>query len=73
MGPSNEPKFRQKMRDQAEALEGSRGGVLWAVSAETGSKLAEYRLDSLPAFDGMTAANGRLFMATTDHRLLCFE
>jgi hypothetical protein len=72
-GRSKEPEFQQKMREQAEALEGSRGGVLWALSAETGSRLAEYGLDDLPAFDGMAAANGRLFMATTDHKFLCFE
>jgi outer membrane protein assembly factor BamB len=72
-GRSNEPEFKQKMREQAEALEGGHGGLLWAVSAETGDKLAEYQLDSLPAFDGLTAANGRLFLATTDHKLLCFE
>ncbi len=72
-GRSNESVFQQKMREQAEALEGSRGGVLWAVATETGDKLAEYKLDDLPTFDGMTAAAGRLFMATTDHKLLCFE
>jgi hypothetical protein len=72
-GRSNEPAFQQKMREQAEALQGSCGGSLWAVSAETGDKLAEYKLDDLPAFDGMTAAAGRLFMATAGHKLLCFE
>ncbi|MBC8874726.1 MAG: PQQ-binding-like beta-propeller repeat protein [Planctomycetes bacterium] len=72
-GRSNEPVFQQKMREQAEALEGSRGGVLWAVSTETGEKLDECKLDDLPTFDGMTAAAGRLFMATANHKLLCFE
>lgn len=72
-GRSNEPEFKQKMREQADALLGSQGAVLWAVSAETGDKLAEYKLDTLPAFDGLTAANGRLFMATTDHKLLCYK
>jgi hypothetical protein len=72
-GRSNEPEFRQKMREQAAALEGSRGALLWAVSAETGSKVAEYRLDDLPAFDGMSAGGGRLFMATASHKLVCFE
>ena len=55
-GRSNEPEFQQKMRAQAEALEGSRGGVLWAVSADTGDKLADYQLDDLPTFDGMSVA-----------------
>jgi len=72
-GRSNERDFRQKMREQADALEGDRGAILWAVSAETGAKLAEYKLDQLPAFDGMTAAANRLFIATEDQTLLCFE
>jgi hypothetical protein len=72
-GRSKEAVFKQKMREQAEALEGSRGGVLWSVSSETGDVLAEYELDHLPAFDGMSAAGGRLFIATADHKLLCFE
>jgi len=72
-GRSNDPAFKQKMREQAEALQGSHGAVLWTVSAKTGDKLAEYQLDTLPAFDGLTAANGRLFMATTNHKLVCFE
>jgi outer membrane protein assembly factor BamB len=46
-------------------------GLLWAVAAQDGKKLAEYKLDSPPVFDGMIAANGRLYIATRDGRLLC--
>jgi len=35
--------------------------------------LAEYKLDSPPVFDGMTAANERLYISTRDGRLLCME
>ena len=72
-GRSNEAEFHQKMREQAEALDGSRGAVLWAVSVETGDKLAEYKLDAPPTFDGMAAADGRLFVSTISHKLVCFE
>ncbi len=72
-GRSNEPLFRQKMREQADALLGSRGAALWAVSAASGEKLAEYELEDLPAFDGLSAASGQLFMATANHKLICFE
>ncbi|MCX6910570.1 MAG: hypothetical protein NTY01_21360 [Verrucomicrobia bacterium] len=33
--------------------------------------LAAYRLDSPPVFDGMIAANARLFVATMDGKVLC--
>ena len=36
--------------DLAATYEGRRGGVLWAASADDGSKRAEYKLDALPAW-----------------------
>jgi hypothetical protein len=72
-GRSNEPVFHQKMREQAEALQGARGALLWVISPDTGEKLAELPLDDLPAFDGMSAARGRLFLSTAHHKLLCFQ
>ena len=57
--------------DLAKAYEGRMGGVLWAASASTGEKAAEYRLDAPPAWDGMAVANGRLFIALQDGRVLC--
>lgn len=54
-----------------EAFEGKKGAVLYAVSAEDGKKLAEYDIESLPVYDGMIAANGRLYISTQDGRLIC--
>jgi outer membrane protein assembly factor BamB len=55
------------------AFDGKKGGVLWAVSTDNGEKLAEYPLSSPPAFDGMAAANGRLFVSTKDGNVVCFD
>ncbi|NQT36483.1 MAG: PQQ-binding-like beta-propeller repeat protein [Planctomycetes bacterium] len=46
--------------------------VLWAVSPADGKKQAEYRLDSAPVFDGLVAADGRLYLSTADGNVLCF-
>lgn len=54
-------------------LESRQGAVLYAVSASDGEKLAEYKLDSLPVWDGMAAANGRLYLAMKDGKVLCFD
>jgi outer membrane protein assembly factor BamB len=51
--------------------EETKGALLCAFSAEDGKELAEYKLDSPPVFDGMIAANGRLYISTTDGRLIC--
>jgi outer membrane protein assembly factor BamB len=58
-------------RDLAKAYEGRMGGVLWAASASTGEKLAQYKLDAPPAWDGLAAASGMLFLSLADGRVVC--
>jgi len=50
---------------------GKKGSVLWVVSAIDGKKLAEYKLESLPVFDGMAATNSRLYLSMKNGRILC--
>ncbi len=57
--------------DPLATFEGRKGARLWVVSAENGHKVKEYELDAPPAWDGMAAAYGRLYMATRDGRVLC--
>jgi len=71
-GRSLEPEFQEKMRAQSAAFAGEKGGLLWAVSAEDGKKLAGYKLESVPVFDGMIAAKGRLYLAMKDGSVSCF-
>ena len=59
--------------DPAAALQGRQGGRLMAVAATDGSTLAEYPLQGPPVFDGMAAAAGRLYLATTGGKVLCFR
>jgi len=58
-------------KDPYAPLEGRRGARLVAVSAQDGKKLAEQALDAPPAFDGMIAAERRLFVSLEDGSLLC--
>ncbi|NQT86789.1 PQQ-like beta-propeller repeat protein, partial [bacterium] len=72
----DEPKLQRNrdpkvMADYAAALDGKRGAALWAVSTATGEKLSAVALKSPPVFDGLIAANGRLYMATVDGKVLC--
>ena len=55
----------------AAALDGSQGAVLLAVSAADGEVVGERRLAAPPVWDGMAAARGRLYMATTDGKVIC--
>ena len=58
--------------DPHAAYEGREGGMLWVVSAEDGGKIAEYKLASPVVWDGMAAANGRLFISTSNGSILCY-
>ncbi|KKM67039.1 hypothetical protein LCGC14_1475160 [marine sediment metagenome] len=64
--------IQAKLAAQAAALAGEKGALLWAVGTADGKKLSEYKLDSLPVWDGMAAAAGRLYLATTDGKVICF-
>jgi len=63
---------RQKLAEQKELLAGSDGATLLVISAENGSIRARRLLDAPPLFDGMIAAEGRLLLATTDGKVVCF-
>jgi hypothetical protein len=72
-GRSNEPAYRKAMAKQLEWLRGKHGGVLQVFSKSDGRKLAEKTLAHLPAFDGLIAADGRLYMVTEGGSLLCYS
>ncbi|MHC4253115.1 MAG: outer membrane protein assembly factor BamB family protein, partial [Planctomycetota bacterium] len=58
-------------KDPLAAFEGRAGASLAVFSARDGSKLSEMPLGGVPAFDGMSAAHGRLYLTTEDGRLVC--
>jgi len=58
-------------KDPWASIEGRRGGLLSALSAADGKELSKYELDAPPVWNGMAAANGRLYISTRDGRLLC--
>jgi outer membrane protein assembly factor BamB len=63
---------QKQIADQEAAYKGGKGASLWAVSAIDGKRLAELKLKAMPVWDGMAAARGRLYMATTDGKVQCF-
>ncbi len=60
------------LKDPGATYAGRRGGVLWAAATADGSKLAEYKLDTLPAWDAMAAAYGKLFIVNRDGSIACW-
>ncbi len=58
--------------DPLAAFEGRKGALLQVFSAKDGSLIKSHQLSSLPAFDGLSAAGGRLYLATRDGKVICF-
>ncbi len=72
-GRSNEQVFQEKMAEQAAWLQGKHGGLMQVFSKTDGEKLAEHKLECLPAFDGLIAAKGSLYMVTEGGSILCYQ
>jgi len=58
---------------QVVALKGKTGAMLLSVSTTDGKKLGELKLDAAPVFDGLAAADGKLFIATMDGHVICCQ
>jgi outer membrane protein assembly factor BamB len=69
----NDAAIQQKLAEQSAMLQGKDGARLWAVSAEDGKKLTEYKLDSLPVWDGMIASGGKLYLTTMNGDVACLS
>ncbi len=67
-----DPAIYKELAEQDEALDGKRGGKMWAVNTETGRMQGEFTLKSPPVWDGMAVAQGRLYVATVDGKVACY-
>ncbi|NQT85659.1 hypothetical protein HQ560_02780, partial [bacterium] len=57
--------------DPMAAFEGRKGAVLWGFNAADGRKVFTCELEAPPVFDGLIAANGRLYFVQTDGTVAC--
>jgi hypothetical protein len=63
--------INRQMRRQEEAWQGKLGALLWIVSADTSLKVSERKIPAIPVWDGMIAANERLYISLKDGTVLC--
>ena len=63
--------INRQMRRQEESWQGKQGALLWVVSADSGNKLSQYKIPAIPVWDGMIAANDRLYLSLKDGTVLC--
>ena len=59
------------LAEQDEVLQGKNGAKLLTINIDSGNIEHTLQLDSLPSWDGLAGANGRLFLSTADGQVLC--
>jgi len=64
---------KNRIIEQDAAYKGKYGALLMGVSTADGRQLFELDLAFQPAWDGMAAAYGRLYLSTKDGKMLCFD
>ncbi len=57
--------------EAAAAVKDAGKPLLWALSTDDGRRLAQIPLDERPAFDGLIAAGGRLYLTTQAGKVVC--
>ena len=68
-----DPKVRAQIAEQDAAYEGQRGALLMGLSKAEGKPVFRMDLPAAPVWDGMAAANGRLYIATKDGSVVCLD
>ncbi|MCF7849456.1 MAG: PQQ-binding-like beta-propeller repeat protein [Kiritimatiellales bacterium] len=61
------------LKNATETFLGKKGGLLYAVNKTDGAPVMKTNLDAVPVFDGLIAANGRLFISLNDGSVACMK
>ena len=73
--PGNKAADSLRFVDEADALatlRGEKGVFLQVRAVGSGEILSQCELEAMPAFDGMSVAEGRLFVALKNGHVVCF-
>ncbi len=52
---------------------GEKGIILRVLDTSDGAKLAQYELDTMPVWDGLITAGGKVYLTMHDNRLICLK
>ena len=68
----DDAELERKAAQQTEAFRGRSGGSLWAVSTGDGRRMDGVDLEAPPVFDGMIAADNKLFLSLMNGKIICY-
>ena len=63
---------QQLLTAQDDALNGGVGGLLLSINCGTGEVDHRIELGTLPSWDAMAGAGGKLFLSTIDGHVMCY-
>jgi len=66
-----DPATQKLLAKQDAALNGAQGSLLLVVDPKTGKLIEKRQLESLPTWDSLAAALGKLYYTTTNGRVVC--
>ena len=64
--------LKRKAAEQTEVWRGRRGGSLWAISTTDGNRQDCVDLEAPPVFDGMIAADNKLFISLMNGKVISY-
>jgi hypothetical protein len=62
-----------RFRNAEDTITGKKGGILYAARKDDGTKLMQVELPSIPVFDGLIAADKRLYVSMKNGVVICLS
>jgi hypothetical protein len=67
-----DPAVQKDIDEQEASLEGRRGALVKIINKSSGEVARDFTLDSAPVWDGVSVAQGRIFIVTADGKIRCY-
>jgi hypothetical protein len=67
-----DPAVQKDIDEQEASLEGKRGALVKIINKSSGQVARDFTLDSAPVWDGVSVAQGRIFIVTADGKIRCY-
>lgn len=67
-----DPAVQKDLAEQDASLAGKRGALVKIVNTGNGQVARDFTIDSPPVWDGVSVAQGRIFIVTADGKIKCY-
>ena len=67
-----DPTVQKDIEEQEASLNGKRGALVKIINKGSGQVARDFSLDSPPVWDGVSVAQGRIFVVTADGKVRCY-